>query len=139
MSGSQRLALILRVLMEAGIVVALADWGAHTGVSTTTKVLLGVAAPAVGFGFWGAVDFHQAGRFAEPLRLGQELAISLLAALAWYSVGRHGLGIMLGGLSIAYHVLVYATGERLLKPNVSSGPGGAASAQADAGPAGTRR
>jgi len=33
-------------------------------------------------GFWGAVDFHQAGRLAEPLRLVQELAISGLAAVA---------------------------------------------------------
>jgi hypothetical protein len=41
-----------------------------------------LGAPLVGFGFWGAVDFHQAGRFAEPLRLIQELAISALAAVA---------------------------------------------------------
>jgi hypothetical protein len=120
MTPPQRLLLPLRVLMEIGVVAALAFWGAHLGDSIMEKIALGVAAPALGFGFWGAIDFHQAGRLAEPLRLVQELTVSLLAALAWYSTGRHGLGIALGGLSIAYHALVYVQGERLLTP--SPGP-----------------
>jgi hypothetical protein len=69
MSLTQRVLLLLRVLMERGIVAALCSWGAHMGGTVATKVILGVGAPALGFGFWGAVDFHQAGRFAEPLRL----------------------------------------------------------------------
>lgn len=116
MTSPQRLVLTLRVLMEVGIVAALAYWGVHTGGSTSAKVILGIAAPAVGFGFWGAVDFHQAGRLAEPLRLVQELAISLLAALAWYAAGSQILGLSLGALSILYHALLYPTGGRLLKP-----------------------
>jgi hypothetical protein len=107
---------LLRVLMEIGVVAALAFWGVHLGGSTAAAIVLGIAAPAFGFGFWGAIDFHQAGRLAEPLRLLQELAVSLLAALALYSTGRHALGLALGGLSVIYHLLVYATGERLLKP-----------------------
>jgi Protein of unknown function (DUF2568) len=106
--------LSLRVLMEIGVVAGLAYWGVHTGSSTATKVLYGVGAPAIGFGFWGAVDFHQAGRFAEPARYIQELAVSGLAAVAWYAAGRHGLGIALAVLSIVYHALVYASGARLL-------------------------
>ncbi len=117
MAPAQRLLLLLRVLMEIGVVAALAFWGVHLGGSTAAKIALGIAAPALGFGFWGAIDFHQAARFAEPLRLVQELTVSLLAALAWYTAGWHGLGVALGGLSIVYHALVYATGERLLKPN----------------------
>ena len=66
-------------------------------------------------GFWGAVDFHQAGRLAEPLRLVQELAISGLAAVAVYAAGQHILGWFLGLASISYHALVYAQGSRLLK------------------------
>jgi hypothetical protein len=120
MTASQRLLLSLRVLMEIGVVAALAFWGAHLGDGAVGKIALGVAAPALGFAFWGAIDFHQAGRLAEPLRLLQELTVSLLAALAWYSTGWHGLGIALAGLSIVYHALVYVLDERLLAPG--SGP-----------------
>ena len=114
MTGVQRLNLMLRVLMEVGVVVALAYWGIHTGDSAGGKILLGVGALVLGFGLWGAVDFHRS-RLAEPLRLIQELVISGLAAIAWYAAGQRVLGIALGALSIAYHALVYASGERLLK------------------------
>ena len=87
MAPVQRLLLLLRVLMEVSVVVALAFWGVHVGDSIAAKVALGIAAPVLGFGVWGAVDFHQAGRLGEPLRLVQELIISLLAALAWYTAG----------------------------------------------------
>jgi uncharacterized protein DUF2568 len=117
MTGPQRVLLILRALIETGVVVALAVWGVHAGGSTATKVILGLGAPALGFGLWGAVDFHQAGRLAEPLRLAQELVLTLLAALALYAAGGHRLGVALGTLSIVYHALVYASGERLLEAN----------------------
>jgi hypothetical protein len=116
MTNRERLNLILRVLVELGVVAGLAYWGVHAGSSTGTKVLFGIGAPALGFGFWGAVDFHRAGRLAEPARLIQELAVSGLAALAWYAAGRHGAGIALAALSVVYHALVYASGARLLKP-----------------------
>jgi Protein of unknown function (DUF2568) len=108
--------LTLRSLLELGIVVALAYWGVHTAWSTGTKIVLGIAAPAAGFGFWGAVDFRGAGRLAEPARLIQELAVSGLAAIAWFAAGEHVLGLLLGTLSLAYHAVVYASGSRLLKP-----------------------
>ena len=111
----QTFTLALRVLMEAGIVAAFAWWGYRAGEGTGMKILLAVGAPALGFGFWGAVDFRQAGRLAEPLRLLQELAISALAAIALYAAGQHLLGWALGLLSAAYHALVYLQGGRLLK------------------------
>ncbi len=94
----------------------LAYWGVHTGDSTAAKVALGIVAPLVGFGIWGAIDFRQAGRLAEPLRLVEELVISGLAALALYSTGLHALGIALALLSVVYHALVYLQGARLLEP-----------------------
>jgi len=115
MTRSERLNLVLRVLMEAGVVAALAYWGVETAGSTAAAIVLGIGAPVVGFGFWGAVDFHQAGRFAEPLRLVQELAISGLAAAAWYAAGRHVAGVALAALSLLYHASVYASGQRLLE------------------------
>jgi Protein of unknown function (DUF2568) len=115
-SGLSRLNLVLRGLMEAGVVVALASWGFSTGGGTGAKLLLGLGAPLIGFGFWGAVDFRGLGSLSEVLRLLQELIVSGLAAVAWYVSGRHALGAALAGVSIVHHVLTYALGERLLEP-----------------------
>jgi hypothetical protein len=101
--------------MELAVVLAFGYWGFRTGSSSLAKVVIGLGAPAVAFGFWGAVDFHQAGRLSEPLRLLQELAVSGLAALALYAAGQHTLGLLLALLSIGYHALVYAQGARLLE------------------------
>jgi len=73
----------LRALMELGIVIALGYWGYSVGNSIPMKILLAIAAPTIGFGFWGLVDFHNAGSLAEPLRLIQELVIAGLEAAAW--------------------------------------------------------
>ena len=91
--------LALRALMEAGIVLALAFWGYQTGKSTGMKILLAIIAPLIGFGVWGAIDFHQAGNMAEPFRLLEELIISGLAAFALYIAGQHALGWALGHLT----------------------------------------
>jgi Protein of unknown function (DUF2568) len=107
--------LALRGLMEAGVVAGLAYWGWQTGGGTFASIALAIAAPVVGFGFWGAVDFRRAGALAEPLRLVQELAVSGLAALALYTAGQHALGAALALLSIVHHALVYALGDRLVK------------------------
>jgi hypothetical protein len=105
----------LRAVMELGIVVALGYWGYKTGESTTAKILLSVGAPLIGFGIWGLVDFRNAGSFAEPLRLMEELIISGLAALAWYVAGAQSMGWMLGIIAIVHHVLVYLLRDRLIK------------------------
>jgi hypothetical protein len=105
----------LRGLMEAGIALALAVWGYHAGSSVTAKLLLAFGAPLVGFGFWGAIDFRQAGRLAEPLRLIQELTISVVAGIALIAAGRPIWGLALLALSAVHHALVYALGQRLLK------------------------
>ena len=79
------------------------------------KILLSAGAPLVGFGIWGLVDFRHAGTLSEPLRLAQELVISGLAALAWYSAGGQIWGWALAVVSIVHHVLVYLLGGTLLK------------------------
>ncbi len=105
----------LRGIMELGIVVALGYWGYQLGRSMSTKLLLGLGIPTLTFGFWGAIDFHWAGSAAEPLRLGEELIITGLAAGAWYAAGQHALGWALGLASIVHHALVYMLGGTLLK------------------------
>ncbi|MEZ4863705.1 MAG: YrdB family protein [Caldilineaceae bacterium] len=119
MTNTQRLNLTLRAIMETGIVLAFAYWGYQRGQTTGVKILLAIVAPLLGFGIWGAIDFHQAGQLAEPLRLIEELSISGLAAVALYAAGQPALGGILGALSIVYHILVYLTGERLLKSHES--------------------
>lgn len=111
----KRLALALRVMMETAIVAAFAAWGYHLGSATVGRLLLAIAIPVIGFGIWGAVDFRQAGRLAEPLRLTEELLISGLAAALWYATGQHRPGIALAAVSVTYHGLVYLSGDRLLK------------------------
>jgi hypothetical protein len=115
---AQRINLALRAGLETGVIGALAYSGYQAGGGTAGRTLLAIAAPAIGFGIWGALDFRFAGRFAEPLRLVEELAISGLAAASLYLAGQSALGIALAAVSVSYHALVYATGERLLKPPV---------------------
>lgn len=114
-STLKRFNVALRAVMELGVVVALGYWGFATGESAGTKILLGVGAPLLGFGFWGLVDFRNAGSLAEPLRLTQELVITGLAAVAWYAAGAQAWGWALGALSIGHHALVYLLGGTLLK------------------------
>ena len=59
---------------------------------------------------------------AEPLRLLQELVISGLAAAAWYAAGQQAAGVVLALVSIVYHVLVYVSGETLLKQRKLDAP-----------------
>jgi len=96
-------------------VVGFAFWGYAAGKTPSSKILLAIGVPVLFFSFWGLVDFRQAGRMAEPLRLIQELIVSGLAALALFLAGQVTFAWILAFLSIVHHALVYALGERLLK------------------------
>ncbi len=103
----------LRGIMEAGIVAAFAVWGYYAATGLMA-IVLAVAVPVLGFGFWAAIDFHQAGPLGEPLRLTQELIISGLAALALYVAGQPFWAWTLAIISIVHHAAVYALGGKLL-------------------------
>jgi Protein of unknown function (DUF2568) len=118
MTPAERVNLALRATLELGVVAGFGYWGFHAGRHAISRAALAIGAPAVGFGFWGAVDFRGAGAPGEWLRLAQELLISGLAGLAFYASGQHTLAWTLIALSIAYHALLYATGGRLLRPRV---------------------
>ena len=105
----------LRGVMEFGIVAAMGYWGYHAGTSFIIKILLAIMAPLIVFGIWGLVDFHQAGRLAEPLRLVQELLICGLVSVALYTAGQQIWAWALAVIAIVQHSLVYLTGETLLK------------------------
>lgn len=101
--------------MELGIVAALGYWGLQTGASAIAKIVLSIGAPLLVFGFWGVFDFHNAGRWAEPLRLLQELVICGLAVILLYAIGQHALAWTLALISIVHHALVYVLGGSLLR------------------------
>ncbi len=107
--------LLLRSLMEIGIVAGFGYWGYHIAKGNIMKIILAICVPVIIFGFWGLVDFHKAGKFSEPLRLFQELIISGAAAVALYTAGQQLLGWILALLSIVHHILVYLIGDALLK------------------------
>jgi hypothetical protein len=109
------ISLVMRWIMEAGIVVGLGYWGFHAGGSAALKILLLIAAPVLVFSFWGFVDFRWLGKPAEVVRLIQELAITALVTAALVVTGQTVLGWLFAGISIVHHVLVYVTGDRLIK------------------------
>ena len=123
MTALQKINLGLRVSLETGIVCAMSYWGYSIANGTAWKIVLAMVAPVLVYGFWGTVDFHQARRMSEPLRLTQELVISGLAAVAVYAAGAHAFAWALAFVSIAHHALVYTLGTRLLNatpPNTTA-------------------
>lgn len=107
--------LTLRAIMETGIVLAFGYWGYHLANSAFLKILLMILIPLLVFGFWGMVDFHNFGRYAEPLRLTQELLVTSAAAFVLYLTGRFAFCWIMISISVLHHILVYATGGKLLK------------------------
>ena len=105
----------LRGIMETGIIFGFGYWGYHAGGSITTKIILAVFIPLIGFGFWGAVDFRSYGPYAEYIRLAQELVISGMVAAAFFVLSLVVAGWSMIVLSVLHHTLIYITGERLLK------------------------
>ncbi len=77
---------------------AFAYWGYRRGNGAVPRTLLAVVAPAVAFGVWGAVDFRQLGRFAEPARPVEELTISGLAVAALCAARQPSLAVVLGAV-----------------------------------------
>lgn len=112
--------LTLRAIMEAAIVLAFGYWGYHLANRESIKILLAIIIPLFVFGFWGLIDFHQFGNIAEPLRLIQELVVTGAAALVLYLSGLPVLCWIMAFLTIVHHVLVYASGSRLIKNKYAS-------------------
>ena len=106
---------ILRGIMEVGLVAAFAYWGFHTGSTYSTKIILCIVAPLVGFGVWGWVDFHESGKYSEWYRLTEELVISGGAAWALFLADQPVFGWIMITLTVVHHILIYVLGYRLLK------------------------
>lgn len=115
LTNQQKLNLTLRAVLEFGIVLAFGFWGYNLGNNEGSKLFLLLLFPIVGFGIWGAIDFHQLEKNAELYRLIEELLISFIASYGLYTIGQTVLAVSLAVLTIIYHILVYSFGERLLQ------------------------
>ena len=115
LSYLRSLNLLLRALVEIGVLTGPLLYGYQIGQNTGMKIFLSVIVALLVFGCWGLVDFHQCGRYAELLRLLQELLLSAVAALAFFESGLHRAGWALAILSVVHHILLYLLGDKLLK------------------------
>ena len=115
MKGLTIFNIVLRGIMESGIVVSLAFWGIETGNNITMKIILAIFAPLLVFGIWGLVDFKKIVSHPEGFRLFEELLLTLLTAYALYSIDQELFCWMLISISVIHHLLVYITGHKLIE------------------------
>ncbi|MDD7794412.1 DUF2568 domain-containing protein [Clostridium sp. 'White wine YQ'] len=106
---------ILRGIMEFGIVVAFALLGYSIGENTFMKIILSSMLPIVIFSFWGFFNFRKVAKNQELFRLFQELLICSIAILAFKISGHQIVAIVMSIITIAHYILVYSLGHRLIK------------------------
>ncbi|WP_119353363.1 DUF2568 domain-containing protein [Azohydromonas sediminis] len=88
--------LTLRFLLELAALAALSVWGARTGATPFTAVVLAVAAPLAAALLWGAFVSPKAWIAARwPVRLGVELVVFGAAVAGLAATGRRELAAAL--------------------------------------------
>ncbi|AGK96336.1 YrdB family protein [Clostridium pasteurianum] len=107
--------IILRGIMEFGIIAAFALWGYWIGNRTTQKILFCIFAPILVFTFWGFFDFRKIVPNPELFRLVQELFICAIAVIALNVSGHRTLSIIMIVISSIHYILVYTLGQTLIK------------------------
>lgn len=86
----------LRFLLEIAMLVAFGYWGFATGDAIWQRVVLGLGAPLLALVAWGALVAPRAPRrLTDPLRLGVEIVLFVLAGLALWAADAPGWGIAL--------------------------------------------
>jgi hypothetical protein len=98
--------LALKFLLELGALAAFAYWGSRTG-PTAVNVVLGVGAPlamAVVWGTWAAPKASR--RLAGRARIGLELSVFTLAALALVAAGAPVIAAIFAALVVLNAVLL---------------------------------
>ena len=113
-----RTRLVLRWVMELGVIAGLAVWGYQLGSTPVMSTVLAILVPLVGFTIWGLVDFEKVARSGETLRLIEELLLAGIAAAGFLYVGDEYLGWALIIVTVAHHSLVFISGDRLVDRDV---------------------
>lgn len=104
--------LALRFLLELCALAALGYWGFQTGKGPIVKFGLGIGAPllaAVVWGMYGAPGSQAA--VTGVMRVGLELAIFGVAAVALYAAGQPGLASVFGVAVMINRALMYVWGQ----------------------------
>ena len=101
--------LVLALLLELGVLAALAYWGFATGSTIPLKIVLGIGAPAVAmivWAIWGAPRSER--RLQEIWYWLLRIVFDAAGAGALYVVGQHLLGTIFALVAALNCILGYA-------------------------------
>ena len=101
--------LVLALLLELGVLAALAYWGFATGSTIPLKIVLGIGAPAVAmivWAIWGAPRSER--RLQEIWYWLLRIVFDAAGAGALYVVGQHLLGTIFALVAAFNCILGYA-------------------------------
>ncbi len=101
--------LVLALLLELGVLAALAYWGFATGSTIPLKIVLGIGAPAVAiivWAIWGAPRSER--RLQERWYWLLRIVFDAAGAGALYVVGQHLLGTIFALVAALNCILGYA-------------------------------
>lgn len=119
MGGVRGLVLVVRFLVELGMLASLAWWGFET-FDGAAAFAVGVAAPLAAAVVWGAFVAPKARwSVAVPVRVAIELVLFALATLALVTVGAYALAGVFGALAVATSILNATTEPGLASPSTS--------------------
>lgn len=104
--------LAVRFLLELGSVGAVGYWGAHTGGTTLTKVVLAVGLPLVLAIVWGTFVAPNASvHVPGTVHVALQVLVFGAAAAAFYSVHRVALAYLFSGAVAVNAALMIAMGQ----------------------------
>lgn len=103
----------LRFILELTALVALAIWGFGASDQIVVQLILGFGAPAMAIAVWGTFVSPKAPRRLEdPARIGIEVVIFGLGALAFAAAGLLGPGVVLALAAAISLVLMFLWDQR---------------------------
>ena len=105
--------LAVRFLLELCALAAVGYWGFQAGERLPVRIVLGIGAPLLAAGVWGAFVAPKATRrLPDPWRMGLELVIFGTAVFVLHVSGRLPLAAGLGGAVILSLTLMVLWGQR---------------------------
>jgi hypothetical protein len=105
--------LAFRFILELVVLVALFLWGVSVSGELIVQVVLGLGAPAMVIGVWGAFVAPRASRrLPDPQRLAVEIVIFGAGVLAFAATGELILALLLAAAAALNLFLMWAWGQR---------------------------
>lgn len=105
--------LALRFILELAVLLALAVWGFSSSDELIVQLILGLGAPLLAMTVWGTFISPKAPRrLDDPIRVGIEVVIFGLGALALVMAGLPLPGILLAAAAAISLVLMFLWDQR---------------------------